>query len=149
MVNFSDKLNLQNIKFPHPSGQTSLILCLLRVITKKFSRQIKEEFIYCNTRLSIFLGWHKVMESIDCALELGYDPVKVNFSLSTDFLFNHISSVKIQKRGWVGGRTLVCKTDMVEPPCATTCRKWPPPISDRLFKTPILSQSKPYSWNFC
>ncbi|XP_073230346.1 molybdenum cofactor biosynthesis protein 1-like isoform X2 [Porites lutea] len=23
-------------------------------------------------------GWHKVMESIDCALELGYDPVKVN-----------------------------------------------------------------------
>ena len=24
-----------------------------------------------------FLGWHKVMESIDSALELGYDPVKV------------------------------------------------------------------------
>lgn len=23
-------------------------------------------------------GWHKVMESIDCALELGYNPVKVN-----------------------------------------------------------------------
>ncbi|CAH3119144.1 unnamed protein product [Porites lobata] len=23
-------------------------------------------------------GWHKVMESTDCALELGYDPVKVN-----------------------------------------------------------------------
>lgn len=23
-------------------------------------------------------GWHKVLESIDCALELGYDPVKVN-----------------------------------------------------------------------
>ena len=62
------------------------------------------------------------MESIDCALELGYDPVKVNFSLCTELLFNHIStgcSEKIQKRGWVGGRTLVCKTDMVEPPCAT------------------------------
>ena len=40
----------------------------------------KEELIDCNTRLSIFLGWHKVMESIDCALELGYDPVKVSFS---------------------------------------------------------------------
>ena len=24
-----------------------------------------------------FLGWHKVMESIDHALELGYNPVKV------------------------------------------------------------------------
>lgn len=35
--------------------------------------------VYCNMSLSIFLGWHKVMESIDCALELGYDPVKVNF----------------------------------------------------------------------
>ena len=40
----------------------------------------KEELIDCNTRLSIILGWHKVMESIDCALELGYDPVKVSFS---------------------------------------------------------------------
>ena len=137
MVNFSDKLNLQNIKFPHPSGQTSLILCLLHVITKKFSRQIKEEFINCNTRLSIFLGWHKVMESIDCALELGYDPVKVNFSLSTDFLFNHISSVKIQKRGWVGGRTLVCKTDMVEPPCVTTCHKTSDHLSQSSDNCPI------------
>ena len=45
------------------------------------------------------------MESIDCALELGYDPVKVNFSLCTDLLFNHIStgcSEKIQKRGMGG-----------------------------------------------
>lgn len=28
----------------------------------------------------LFLGWHKVMESIDCALELGYNPVKVRDS---------------------------------------------------------------------
>ena len=61
------------------------------------------------------------MESIDCALELAYDPVKVNFSLCTDLLFNHIStgcSEKIQKRGMGGwqdaclqnryGRTSMC-----------------------------------------
>ena len=29
-----------------------------------------------------FLGWHKVMESIDSALELGYDPVKVGLRLN-------------------------------------------------------------------
>ena len=72
-------------------------------------------YIYCNMRLSIFLGWHKVMESIDCALELGYDPVKVNFSSSTDLLFKHIStgcSQTIQKKGdGVGARTLVDKID--------------------------------------
>ena len=36
----------------------------------------------------------------------------------------------------------------VEPPCATTSRKRPPLISDHLSKTPKLSQSKPYRWNF-
>ena len=35
----------------------------------------------------------------------------------------------------------------VEPPCATTSHKPPPPISDRQSKTPKLSQSKPHSWN--
>ena len=36
----------------------------------------------------------------------------------------------------------------VEPPCATTSRKRPPPINDRQSKTPKFSQSlKPYSSN--
>ena len=35
----------------------------------------------------------------------------------------------------------------IEPRCATTSRKRPPPISDRQSKTPKFSQSKPYSWN--
>ena len=35
----------------------------------------------------------------------------------------------------------------VEPPCATTSRKPPHPISDRQSKTPKFSQSKSYSWN--
>ena len=35
----------------------------------------------------------------------------------------------------------------VEPPCATTSCKRPPPISDRQPKTPTFSWSKPYSWN--
>ena len=34
----------------------------------------------------------------------------------------------------------------VEPPCATASRKRPPPIRDRLSKTPKISQSKPYGW---
>ena len=34
----------------------------------------------------------------------------------------------------------------VEPPCATTSCKRPPPISDRQPKTPTFSSSKPYSW---
>ena len=33
----------------------------------------------------------------------------------------------------------------IEPPCATTSRKRPPPISHRQSKTPKFSQSKPYS----
>ena len=41
--------------------------------------------------------------------------------------------------------------DAVDPACATTssatsCKR-PPPISDRLSKTPKLSQVNPYSWN--
>lgn len=37
---------------------------------------------------------------------------------------------------------------MSEPPCATTSRKPPRPLTDQLSKTPKLSsQSKPYSWN--
>ena len=41
------------------------------------------------------------------------------------------------------------KPPTVEPPCATTSRKRPPPISDHLSKTPSFSESKPYqcSWN--
>lgn len=36
---------------------------------------------------------------------------------------------------------------MSEPPCATTSRKPPRPLTDQLSKTPKLSsQSKPYSW---
>ena len=35
----------------------------------------------------------------------------------------------------------------IEPPCATTSRKRPPPISDRQSKRPKFSQSKPYSWS--
>ena len=35
----------------------------------------------------------------------------------------------------------------VEPPCVTTSRKWPPPISDGLSKTPKLPQSNPSNWN--
>ena len=57
------------------------------------------------------------MESIDCALELGYDPVKVNFSLCTDLLLNHICTrriKKIQKKGdGMGGRALVGKIDII------------------------------------
>ena len=39
------------------------------------------------------------------------------------------------------------KVYTVEPPCATTSRKRPTPISDCLSKTAKLSQSKTYSWN--
>ena len=44
------------------------------------------------------------MESIDCALELGYDPVKVSFSWCTDCISTGRSE-KIQKKGdgWVAG----------------------------------------------
>ena len=35
----------------------------------------------------------------------------------------------------------------VEPPCATTFRKRPPPLSDNLSKTPKLTQFKSYCWN--
>ena len=31
--------------------------------------------------------------------------------------------------------------------CKASSRKRPPPVSDRLSKTPKVCQSKPYSWN--
>ena len=36
---------------------------------------------------------------------------------------------------------------IVEPPCATTSRKRPPPMSNGQSNTAKVSQSKPYSWN--
>ena len=44
--------------------------------------------------------------------------------------------------------SVIClNLNTVEPPCTTTSRKRPPPITDRQSKTPKFSQSKPYSWN--
>ena len=44
--------------------------------------------------------------------------------------------------------SVIClNLNTVEPPCATTSRKRPPPITDRQSKTPKCSQSKPCSWN--
>ena len=54
-------------------------------------------------------------------------------------------TVKSESSNSLWGLKPECNT--VEPPCAITSRKQPPPISDSQSKTPKVSPSKPYSWS--
>ena len=95
-----------------------------------------------------FLGWR-------ASLSVRYDAqlinerrifFSVNFYIFKKYWIRLFMIWTILQIDW----SVIClNLNTVEPPCATTSRKRPPPITDRdrQSKTPKFSQSKPYSWN--